>query len=272
MRSTTALWFDIEATFSELHELCIEARAAELAMQKRDEEKRLFQGGRSSTPPRAEGAGLEAASSKGSDARDVRDARHARDARARELSRDLAFAEAHPQGADLVELRSRLRKRLSWLKSRLAEALSEHDVYYTLFPVVVYTDELVNAIAPTAVARWEPLQSELYDLSNGGEVFYSVLEERLRQEETHPIVFEVFYFCLSDGFTGAYLADPRKIDEMKARLSERIRPKPIDADSDARKEAPPVTLVRFPWQLHAAGGALVLAAYLLYTWLGWTAS
>jgi type IV/VI secretion system ImpK/VasF family protein len=263
MRSTTALWFDIEATFSELHELCIEARAAELAMHKRDEEKRLFQGGRSPSPLRAEASGMESAPPKAGDARD---------ARARELSRDLAFAEAHPQGADLVELRSRLRKRLSWLKSRLAEALSEHDVYYTLFPVVVYTDELVNAIAPTAVARWEPLQSELYDLSNGGEVFYSVLEERLRQEETHPLVFEVFYFCLSDGFTGAYQADPRKIDEMKVRLSERIRPKPIEPDPDTRKEAPPVTLVRFPWQLHAAGGALVLAAYLLYTWLGWTAS
>ncbi len=263
MRSTTALWFDIEATFAELHELCVEARAAELAMQKRDDDKRLFQGARGARMPRDEATREDAAAPA---------VTGARDARARELSRDLAFAESHPNGADLVELRSRLRKRLSWLKGRLAEALSEHDVYYTLFPIVVYADELVNAVSQAAVARWEPLQSELYDLSNGGEVFYSVLDERLRQEETHPLVFEVFYFCLSDGFTGAYQADPRKIDEVKARLSERIRPKAIDVDSGARKEAPPVTLVRFPWQLHAAAGALVLTAYLLYSWIGWTAS
>ena len=263
MRSTTALWFDIEATFAELHELCVEARAAELAMQKRDDEKRLFQGARGARMSRDEATREDVAAPS---------VTGARDARARELSRDLAFAESHPNGADLVELRSRLRKRLSWLKGRLAEALSEHDVYYTLFPIVVYADELVNAVSQAAVARWEPLQSELYDLSNGGEVFYSVLDERLRQEETHPLVFEVFYFCLSDGFTGAYQADPRKIDEAKARLSERIRPKAIDVDSGARKEAPPVTLVRFPWQLHAAAGALVLTAYLLYSWIGWTAS
>jgi type IV/VI secretion system ImpK/VasF family protein len=254
MRSTTALWFDIEVTFAELVTLCDEARAAELVVSRRDEEKRLFRNMRG-------GGG-------GSDASSPASNPSSRHARAVELSKDLAFSEAHPNGADLVELRSVLRKRLTWLKAKLGEVLSEHEVYYTLFPIVVYADELVNAVAPGAL-RWEPLQSELYEIDNGGEVFYSILDARLRQEETHPLVFEVFYYCLSDGFLGVHQSDPRKIDEYKVRLVERIRPKPVEPDAGARKEAAPVVLVGLPWRYHAVAAGAVLGTYLLFTWFGW---
>lgn len=260
MGSATALWFDIETTFTELEDLCVEARAAELVVQRRADEKRLFQTMRMP----ARGAELESETVK----LEVSE----RLARPEALAKDLAFAEAHPNGADLVELRSRLRKRLTWLKARLSEVLSEHEVYYTLFPIVVYADEMINGVTRGASGRWEPLQSELYDIDNGGEVFYTILEDRLRQEETHPLVFEVFYYCLSDGFCGAYASDSRKIDEYKARLKERIRTKPIDADAGAKKEVGPVELVRFPWRYHAIAAGTVVGVYVLFSWLGWVAS
>ncbi len=261
MGSATALWFDIETTFAELEDLCVEARAAELVVQRRADEKRLFQTMRMPT--------VEAETDQEATARfEVRD----RVTRPEQLAKDLAFAEAHPNGADLVDLRSRLRKRLTWLKAKLAEVLSEHEVYYTLFPIVVYADEMINGVTRGASARWEPLQSELYDIDNGGEVFYSILDDRLRQEETHPLVFEVFYFALSDGFCGAYASDSRKIDEYKARLLERIRTKPIEVDTVGKKEVGPVDLVKFPWRYHAFAGGAVVASYLLYTWLGWVAN
>jgi type IV/VI secretion system ImpK/VasF family protein len=150
--------------------------------------------------------------------------------------------------------------------------LSEHEVYYTLFPIVVYTDELVNGVTRGATSRWEPLQSELYDIDNGGEVFYQILDARLRQEETHPLVFEVFYYCLNDGFCGVYASDSRKIEEYKARLTERIRTKPIEPDTGAKKDAGPVELVRFPWRYHLAAAGAALGAYALYAWLGWVAN
>lgn len=257
MGSATALWFDIETTFRELEDLCVEARAAELVTQRRVEEKRLFQTMR--MPMRERDEDVE------SPAIELRD----RFTRPEALSKDLAFAEAHPNGADVVDLRSRVRKRLTWLKSKLAEVLSEHEVYYTLFPIVVYADEMINGVTRTASTRWEPLQSELYEIDNGGEVFYSILDDRLRQEETHPLIFEVFYFCLRDGFCGAYASDSRKIDEYKARLLERIRTQPIEADTALKKEVGPVDLVKFPWRYHAVAAGTILGTYLLFSWLGW---
>lgn len=256
MGSTTALWFDIETTFAELENLCAEARAAELVVQRREGERRLFQTMR--MPARDAEQTLETAAPE-----------RERDARPEALARDLAFAEAHANGADLVELRSRLRKRLTWLKSRLAEVLAEHEVYYALFPIVVYADERVNGVSRGASMRWEALQSELYEIDNGGEAFYTILEDRLRQEETHPLVFEVFYYTLKDGFCGAYASDSRKIDEYKLRLQERIRTKPIEADPLLSKEAGPVELVAFPWRTHAIALGAVLGTYLLFSWLGW---
>ena len=253
MPSTTALWFDIETTFSELHALCVEARAAELARLGAIEEKKLFQTARMGRVM------LE----------NLPEPRSSRYPGAVEMAKDVVFREAHVDGADFVELRQNVRKRLTTLKTRLAQTLTEHEVYYVLFPVVVYADELVNAVSRGAASRWEALQSELYEIDNGGEAFYSILDDRLRQEETHPLVFEVFYYCLSDGFLGAYQGDPRKIEEYKARLVERIRLKPIEPDTGAHKEAPPVELVKFPWRYHAVAAGAIAGTYFLLSWLGW---
>lgn len=257
MASTTALWFHIETAFAEVEELCTQARAAELAAQQTRDEARLLRsfsrGGR----------GLEEEEPVLSS-----DPRYAR---AAALAKDMAFREAHPNGADLVELRALLRKRLTWLKARLSEVLADHEVYYTLFPIVVYCDELVNAVTRGAISRWEPLQSELYEIDNGGEVFYSILDDRLRQEETSPIVLEVFYFCLKDGFVGMYAGDRRKIEEYKARLVERTRLKPT-GEGVSRREREAIELVELPWRYYAMAAGGVAAAYILFSVFAWMAS
>ena len=244
MASTTALWFSVETAFAELEELCVQARAAELAAQKKRDEVRAMRsiGGR------------------GYDDDQTQPIQAGRFPRAAELAKDLAFREAHPNGADLVEMRERIRKRLLWLKARFAEVLSDHEVYYALFPIVAYADELVQSVTYGGSTMWEPLQSELYEVDNGGEVFYSILDERLRQDETLPLIFEIFYFCLSDGFQGMYSHDARKIDEYKSRLAARIPLRPAGGD-DAR-EPPPVELVAFPWQYYAIAAAAVVVVYV----------
>jgi type VI protein secretion system component VasF len=239
MASTTALWLSIEAAFSEIEQLCIEARAAELALGLKQEQASLLKmvaGGRvRSLRPVPVDASAEL------------ELRHMR---AAELSRDLTFREAHATGADLVEVRARVRKRLQWLRAELAAALTEHEVHYVLLPLVIYTDELMTSITRGQALRWEPLQSELYEIDNGGELFFTILEDHLRKSETHPLIFQMFYFCLSDGFVGMCENDGRKLDEYKARLAERIPLAPVD-------EGPPqpaparVELVPFPWRAYA---------------------
>ncbi|WP_437760858.1 DotU family type IV/VI secretion system protein [Sorangium sp. So ce1389] len=254
MGSTTALWFGIEEAFAEVDALCVEARAAELALERRKREEaavRSLGGGRTMAmeedAPRVE--------------------RDRRSARAAELAKDLAFQETHPDGADFVKLRARVRQRLVWLKGQLSGTLPEHEVHYVLFPIVVHFDELVRLVSRGATTRWEPLQSELYDVDNGGELFYTRLEERLNQEETPPIVFEVFYFCLSDGFQGMHQGDAKKIAEYKARIQLRIPKKPVE-DVDDESAGAPVELVRFPVLYYAAALGAMVGLYAVLSWLG----
>ncbi|WP_437308031.1 DotU family type IV/VI secretion system protein [Sorangium sp. So ce388] len=253
MGSTTALWFAIEEAFAEVDDLCVQARAAELALERKKREEAAV---------RALGQGRAAAVEEAP--RGEQDRRYPR---AVELAKDLAFQEANPDGADFVKLRARVRQRLVWLKTQLSGTLPEHEVHYVLFPIVVHFDELVRLVSRGATTRWEPLQSELYDVDNGGELFYARLEERLRQAETPPIVFEVFYFCLSDGFRGMYQGDEKKIAEYKARLDVRIPKKPVE-EADEGAEGAPVELVRFPVQYYAVAIAAIAGLYAVFTWLG----
>lgn len=179
---------------------------------------------------------------------------------------DARCLEARATGAELglpylVGLRHRVRERLLWLKSQLAEIATEHDIYFVLLPLVIHIDERILIISHGSAARWEPLQSELYDIENGGELFYSTLEDRLRRAETSGIVFEVFHYCLSDGFQGMHLGEPRKVEEYKARLAGRIQKPPVRSCEEIQARA--VQLVRSPLRYYAAAAGVVLCTYLV---------
>lgn len=253
MASTNALWTHIAATFAEVDELCTEALAAELGAQRHRADERLVS---------AFGKGRGYVGSELPAERSVEEQRYPR---AVELAKDLAFREAHADGADLVKMRDGMRKLLDSLRKEMARTLTEHEVYSVLIPIVIYCDELANAVTRGAVKRWEPLQSEKFNIENGGELFYWSIEERLRQQETHPLVFEVFYFCLNDGFVGMNQGDPRKIDEYKDRLRKRIPVQPTGGGPRKERLAP--RIVKFPWKYYAAAVGLTLLAYLILRWV-----
>ncbi|HET9934809.1 MAG TPA: DotU family type IV/VI secretion system protein [Polyangiaceae bacterium] len=245
MDSKTRLWFAIDDAFGEIFHLCIEARAAELVLQQKQAEELVVRSlAAAALPPPSRRAAEEG-----------------RYALASELARDAAFREQHPAGADLVMLRSHMRRRLNELRTTLAEVLAENEVYYVLFPIVVYADELVSTATRGAVQRWEPMQGEFYEIDNGGELFYEVCAERLKQDETHPLVFETFYFCLMDGFCGMYPAGSKKIEDMKTQLRERILLAPVRF-ADKPREPPRAELVPFPVRYYALAFGLVVLAYI----------
>lgn len=247
MDSKTRLWFAIDDAFTEIFDLCIEARAAELIVQQKHAEDLVVRS-------------LAVASGIPPSRRLVEEGRYAK---ASELARDAVFRERHPAGADLVMLRSHMRRRLNELRATLAEVLTENEVYYVLFPIVVYADELVATATRGAVQRWEPMQGEFYEIDNGGELFYEVCSERLKQDETHPLVFEAFYFCLMDGFTGMYPAGSKKIEDTKAQLRERI-PLANIRFPDVSREMRRAELVPFPLRYYAAALGLVAFVYVCF--------
>ncbi|MFO0580125.1 MAG: DotU family type IV/VI secretion system protein [Polyangia bacterium] len=123
----------------------------------------------------------------------------------------------------LGRLRSELRTRLDSLKDSLLKELTEAEVYLAMFPLVLLCDEMVMARLPKLQQTlWFLLQSELFQINYGGDVFYDFIDERLQKPDTPPMVFEVLYYCLSAGFVGKFGFDGSKVQRYKALLCERI--------------------------------------------------
>lgn len=256
MATTNPLWTHLATTFDAMDRLFTETLAAELGQERGQATERM----RSAFAEGRSGGTGEAPDEASVEAR--------RYPRAVALAKDLAFREAHPNGADIVRMRDNLRKLLDALRKELSRTLTEHTVYSVLVPIVIYADELARVITRGSVQSWEPLQSEIFNIENGGELFYWAIDERLRQQETPPIVFEVFYFCLNDGFVGMYAGDPRKVEEYKELLRKHISLRPTGRA--ARKERVAPKLIKLPWPYYAGAAALTLAVYALLRWVAYS--
>ena len=244
------LWFELDRWNLELHRICGQVRAAEDLRR-----RRLADGGEFSALEERLAAtpdGVDSLLMTGPDGELI------------EVDATVVRGPASVAGivgADVVAAREELRRLLGWLKSRLLDELTEREAYHCLFPLVIYTDELLNDATAGGARRWEPLQSELYDVDNGGELFFSSVETLLGKDDTHPLVFELYYFCLLDGFVGQYDSQPGKLAEYRRRIAERIPVEAVLAD-DAAGPAQPVTLVRFPVRACALSAAACLLVFL----------
>jgi type IV/VI secretion system ImpK/VasF family protein len=171
---------------------------------------------------------------------------------------------AYSDTEGLVEVRIAIRAKLDVLKAALAAHLTERETYLVLFPIVVRFDEMVqNRFLTGTQGNWPPLQKELFQIDNGGEVFYDTLDDLLRKADTLPFVYEVYYFCLSDGFKGKYIDNLTKINEYKTKLIDKI-PKPVVERRPERAEQGAVIAPdRVPLKYYAAAAGLLVAAYIV---------
>lgn len=172
-------------------------------------------------------------------------------------------------------LRAELLAQLSELKTGLRSQLSEKEVGMVLLPLVIHIDELVmRRLTEDEQTLWPLLQRELFDLQNGGEVFYDFIQERLAMPSTPSLLFDVLYFCLSDGFCGKFAEEPARIEQYKRMLVEKI-PQPALPPPPAKRrrgkdEASPgavVAPVRPGWFYLSAllGVALLIGITALLT-------
>ena len=172
---------------------------------------------------------------------------------------------------DLLKARTALRGELDSLKARLSEQLSERDVYLVIFPIVAHFDELVQTrLLQGDTLSWPTLQNELFQINDAGELFFDTLDDILLKPQTLPLVLEVFFFCLEDGFQGRYNRNPGKIEEYLDRLKNRI---PIRETHLSRQtQEKPVTFVvpGSPLPYYAIAVILVILCYgilVAATWL-----
>lgn len=166
--------------------------------------------------------------------------------------------------ADLLELRSKLRGHLEDLRGEITEQYSERDAYYVLFPLTAHCDELVKkCVLDTPELDWPPLQQELYQVDDAGDLFFELLDNSLNKPETLYLVYEVYYFCLRDGFCGRYIANPARINDYLEKLAGHIRLKPLVKDSAPETAPARRAFFRIPtYFYYCSAGVLLLLLYV----------
>ena len=166
-------------------------------------------------------------------------------------------------GATIVRVRKGAREQLEYLRVQLAENLTERETYLVLFPIVIYFDELVQVRYVAAGQAWPTLQGELYQIDDGGVLFYDTLDDVLRKPQTMPLIYEVFYFCINHGFRGRYNDEPVKISEYLEKLREKIPLQEQEIPIEAPEEPLQLRAFGSPAWYYAAAGALCLAGYFM---------
>ena len=203
-----------------------------------------------------------------------------------------------PTIEDLIRARAGMRDGLDRLRDNLSQDLSERDVYYILFPIVAHLDEEVQTryvdpiqLGPEAAASlaafinehadyadpiqlsgWPSFQRELFDTDAAGELFYTTIDDLLLKPQTLPLIFEVFYFCLNDGFRGRLVNNPAKRQEYMDRLKSRIPTttleiEPLTVSIESPRQPSLMEIIPPPWfYVGAVVGVAML--YFILKWLG----
>lgn len=101
------------------------------------------------------------------------------------------------------------------------EALSTVEAPETIqkakFALVAFIDETILSSEWSQKDQWvnTPLQLELYDQYDAGEVFFDHLQVFLDDPRSHTGVLEVYYLCMALGFKGQYrIHEQEKLREL----------------------------------------------------------
>ena len=175
-----------------------------------------------------------------------------------------------PPMLTLVSVRSEVRTQLDRLRMVLHDHYTERDAYLVLFPIVTHLDEYVQtnllsqnhpkAAYFSRLMKWPTLQKELFDIEDGGVLFYDTLDDLLRKPQTPTFVYEVYLLCLNHGFQGKYNDNAVKLSEYKKKLSEKI-PVGTPPELGARRSTKPMAKTVSHYWYYAGALAVVLVVY-----------
>ena len=174
---------------------------------------------------------------------------------------------------DIEVLRRRIIDLLGDIeREALAAGIPAEDLKRVKFALVAFIDETLLSSDGPQQERWmsEPLQSQLYNRYDLGEVFFERLAKMREQPEAHAEVLEVYYLCMTLGFKGKYqLHEQERLREIIETTYEELRRTPglgtgpLSPHGTPRDQATAEFKSKLPaWVLAVAAVAIGVLLYL----------
>jgi len=168
-------------------------------------------------------------------------------------------------------LHGQLRQALARASAKLGALLDGNELKQILFLLSIAVDEKVQRrLAPEEAPKWPLLQRALFDVHDGGDLFYDMMDDRFARTDTPEVVFEVCCFCLSDGFIGRHSRNRQLLEDYKQKVGSRItRPMGSGTATGFFTSAYMASgSSGFPrrYYLYATGALLLLPVLLLLVW------
>jgi type IV/VI secretion system ImpK/VasF family protein len=166
----------------------------------------------------------------------------------------------------LADLNRRVQDRVIELDRQLAPELGHEEATKAL---VLYLDERIMERLPDYLRlSWPLLQLGYTRSATGGDDFYRFVNELRAKPSTPSFVFEVYYFCLANGFIGRYANDLASIERYQQWLAEAIELPRVSSDTpDTAEVSIRTTKPMSAWQAHAISLAVVVLITASLTWL-----
>ena len=160
--------------------------------------------------------------------------------------------------ASIHETRRTIREILKQSHEFLLEKTVERNAYFVLFALVALTDECMQEYSQKNPSdAWLPLQSELFEITNAGTLFYQYIDYFRGRNDIPVIIYEIFYFCLKDGFKGSKINEQDLRAAYLEELKVHIPIENIPSSSD-RPILPDTAKRRVPVVAYYMAGVLIL--------------
>ena len=129
----------------------------------------------------------------------------------------------------IIEFRGTLQNYINDLSNTAMQILGVKTAYYINFAVVAFCDEVISVMFARNDLSWPKLQKDIYDIENGGEQFYTLLDQIIEQPTFPKIVYQIYYYLLCDGFKGVLIDETKKskffyISKLKELLDSLYEP------------------------------------------------
>jgi type VI protein secretion system component VasF len=102
----------------------------------------------------------------------------------------------------IIEFRGNLRQMINSIEEICEEKYGTKTTYYILFPIVVYCDEIISRIFAENNISWPKMQKEIYNIEDGGEKIYELIDQLIEQPTFPEIVYQTNYIILKTDFKG----------------------------------------------------------------------
>jgi type IV/VI secretion system ImpK/VasF family protein len=137
-------------------------------------------------------------------------------------------AAAPPPAAPAAYLRVRRAVREA-IEAELDPVFTEHlgswQKHLCVIAIASFIDERERVALGGLAETWRLplLQTEMLEIDDGGDRFFTQLNELLARADVHELVFEVHLLCLRAGFVGRYRDRRHEIEKLTGWISHRLR-------------------------------------------------